>query len=214
MLISADHNFIFLHVYKTGGNSLRHALLPYSDTPPAAFILKKIRALGLLRNFFYPPLNIFPDHPRATDVRDAVGADQFRRFYTFAVVRNPWAWHVSLYHFSKQRWYHHQYREMKKISNFEEYLHWRNQPENRRTQANYLCDDNGELLVSDWFPLETLGDHTEDLEKRLGVPLTLVHNNKSNHAPYSNYYTQQWMIDSVADMNKVDCQLFDYTFER
>jgi hypothetical protein len=64
---------IFFHIPKTGGLSIAEALFGN-------------RAAG---------------HIRAEDARLIFGAWGFQRFFKFCIVRNPWDWLVSAYHYLK-----------------------------------------------------------------------------------------------------------------
>jgi hypothetical protein len=77
MLVSHTHKFVFIHVPKTGGTSIRHAL---QDAVPD----------------FTPYQRHVPRHPTALTGRDALGA-LWAHYLTFAFVRNPWERAVSFY---------------------------------------------------------------------------------------------------------------------
>lgn len=84
MEISYINRFVFVHVGKTGGESIAAALRPWTSD-------------GLWRL----------DRPRwkhatARSIRGAfIEPPQWRRYFSFAVLRNPWEWLHSLYHYKR-----------------------------------------------------------------------------------------------------------------
>lgn len=86
MLISDQHRFAFIHVPKTGGDAISHALRPYADGVDASQGEDK--------------------HWNARRTRDTLfGEDHGRRwgaYFSFGVIRNPWEQVHSDYHFCRQ----------------------------------------------------------------------------------------------------------------
>ena len=74
MLLSESKEFIFFHLYKTAGTSLRHVLKPYCGLNES----KHYNVNGYLTN---------------------ADKDIYEKYFTFGFVRNPWDWQVSLYHY-------------------------------------------------------------------------------------------------------------------
>ena len=89
-MISDLYKFIFVHINKTGGTSIEKVFVNLADKEDVPS--KHARAI------FYK--NNFPD--------------QFRTYFKFAFVRNPWDWLVSRYHWSRdhQRLYDYTFREL------------------------------------------------------------------------------------------------------
>lgn len=95
MLISHKHKYIFVHITKTGGSSISHALMPYC----------KPRIFQKLHNYFYLlNINIFKPFPyeghvSAGKLAHELGTDTFQKYFSFSMVRNPWDWQLSIYFF-------------------------------------------------------------------------------------------------------------------
>ncbi len=97
-MISRKHKFIFIHVPKTGGNSVSRSLLPYTESyleeasSPAGF--------GSGENFW----TVDPELGRDKHFTAEMYAERMdiRDYFIFSTVRNPWDWAVSLYFFRKQ----------------------------------------------------------------------------------------------------------------
>lgn len=97
-MISRKHKFIFIHVPKTGGNSVSRSLLPYTESyleeapSPAGF--------GSGENFW----TVDPELGRDKHFTVDMYAERMsiRDYFIFSTVRNPMDWAVSLYFFRKQ----------------------------------------------------------------------------------------------------------------
>lgn len=72
-LISESHNFIFIHIPKNAGSSIRKALNKYA------------------RPFLY-------EHEKAESIKCHIGT-KFYDYFRFAVIRNPWARLASMYNY-------------------------------------------------------------------------------------------------------------------
>ena len=75
MLISETHKFVFTHIPRTGGASIRATLSPYGKSKKGTIHLPMSGAL----------------------------ASKYTDYHKFCVVRNPWARYASLYKFQLSR---------------------------------------------------------------------------------------------------------------
>ena len=106
-MISRERKLIFIHVPKTGGNSIKTALKPYFDADfvpavSAGKSLRSSRAKGLLDNFW----NLDPEfgsikHWTFARYRKALG-DGVDAYRVIACCRHPVDWSLSAYFFLKQ----------------------------------------------------------------------------------------------------------------
>jgi hypothetical protein len=199
MLISDRHRFIFIHVYKTGGTSIRSALKPYRDLP--SLPTRVLARLGLCPH---------PGHASAREVRSRY-PDRWRDYYTFAFVRNPWAWQVSLYAFMRQEKNHPQGDLARSFDSFRSYLEWRVDG-NKRLQSEFVGDGEGQVLVDYIGRVETMQDDFQALCERLGIEASLPHKNTSSHRDYRSYY-DAYTRDLVAEHFAPDIEHFGYTFD-
>src|SRR5262245_43761076 len=122
MQLSHSHRFIFIHIFKTAGTSIRAVLEPYTEQPQRRWWNRLRRRLGYPVSSLSPTLSA---HARAVDVRDVLLADVFTTYYKFAFVRNPWDWQVSWYHYILQNTEHHEHAVVSRLGSFEEFLRWR-----------------------------------------------------------------------------------------
>lgn len=109
-VISKRHNFIFIHIYKSGGTSIANALLPYarlrdqiqySQNPllhAPAGIVNRIETLYYGSDTKGGRLfSGLPKHATVQNVYDYVGHEFFMNARIFAVIRDPYDWLSSLY---------------------------------------------------------------------------------------------------------------------
>ena len=90
MIISHSKKFIFIHIYKVAGSSIRSSLNRY-----AHLYTKKNRLLSGLK--IYPKIftSDFSQHSSALQVQQYIPSSIYRQYYKFAFVRNPWDWQVQ-----------------------------------------------------------------------------------------------------------------------
>ena len=98
-MISEKFKFLFIHIPKTGGNSIQQALLPYTED--------KIVNLSTNqdgKNQFEVRSGIYKTtkHSNLIRYKHELGAKKFRSLYKFCNIRNPWDRMISFY-FSPHR---------------------------------------------------------------------------------------------------------------
>jgi hypothetical protein len=97
-IVNSTHKFIFVHVPKTAGTSVKQHLRFYAgETDIYVFEHKSkegpaSRARASLKK-----------HSTAMEIRHAVGSETFESFFKFCVVRNPFARAISTYRFLKYK---------------------------------------------------------------------------------------------------------------
>ena len=212
MRISHRYRFVFFSNPKTGSESVRKILDPYSDIASVPF--SEIT-----------PDSPFYSHISPREVRDIFRAREWRfdDYARFTCVRNPWARMVSLYEMVK--------RTSPDPGPFAEWLEtvqtdgeglggnpkqtWRKY--GSYTIENYVRDADGTPLVDTVLRLEELSSKLPQLLKELGIPTgeqaPIKHINAHKHRPHTEYYSPQ-TIDRVHDMYQSDIERFGYEFAR
>lgn len=212
MLISHDHKFVFVHIYKTAGSSIEHTLQPFAEQAPR--ILKKLQAVAI--RFQIPLPDIikrvmpYPKHINAGKLRAALPPGMFDEYFSFAFVRNPWDLQVSLYHYILKDPWLHQHKEVSELGSFDAYIEWRLQ-QGQPQQRSFVVDENGDQIVDFIGKLENLEQDFMEICQRIGVQVKLDHINKSIHKPYREYYSDATR-DAIAALCKEDIEAFGYTF--
>ena len=217
MLISHSHNFIFFHVAKTGGLSVRDALLPFATEPEHFKIVRPAREIQGQPNPVYEMWQTLLLHARADDARRALPPETFQQYFKFAFVRNPWDWHVSMYHFILREPDHTRYALVRALGSFDAFIHWVVNTSNpypkgaTKFQLDALCDKNRQLLVDAVGRYESLEEDFQRFCRQLGLQLTLPHLNRSAHTAYQAYYTPETR-DLLGRCFNEDIQTFGYSF--
>lgn len=218
MLISHTHSFIFFHVAKVAGISIREALAPYTREPEHFRMKRPPRELHGKPNKLYQVWESALTHATARQTQKALPRE-FQQYYKFAFVRNPWDWQVSMYHFLLKETSNPRYETIKALGNFKNYLEWvvtldeeRPFPKGAtKLQKQMLVDSCGKLATDEIGRFENLNADFERITDRLGISARLPKRNYSHHKDYRDYYdahTQKLVADHFAE----DIDLFGYTF--
>ena len=209
-MISFKHKFIFVHVYKAAGTTVKNVLRPYAKdlSKPQRMVNRLSRRFG--GPVWFPPL-VQParNHATATEYKAYLGEEAYATFFKFAFVRNPYDWLVSLYEYVRQNPKHHHHELYLKMS-FAEFIAWRC-GEARELQNSFVLED-GKIIVDFIGRFENLKADFATALARAGVVGELKHLNPSKRRPYREYYdatTQRLVAEAYAE----DFELFGYSKE-
>ena len=193
MLGSHSKKFLFFHVYKVAGTSMRNVVGKHAE-------------------FSYQSPHITPSE----FMKINFGFDNkkvFNEYTTFAFVRNPWDWQVSLYHFMLKDKNHKQYHIIKDM-NFDQYLDWRLN-EDLHLQYEFLSDNfdlESPISIDFIGKFEHLNSDFDFIMNKLGINDTLPHLNKTAHKDYREYYTDETR-DLISEAFDKDIEYFGYNFD-
>ena len=177
MIISDSKKFIFVHVYKTGGTSIRHVLYGYRSNDEK-----------------YSKL---PQHASARAIRDCIGEEKWNEYFTFAVVRNPWDLLVSKYHYGLRVGHKDpKYSEPFNREVFNNFV----RKHAGSCQMKSLIDEDGKILVKKIVPFENLNEEMNAILEKLGIKKSIPHLNKSIRGEYREYFD-----DETRDIVKSCC---------
>jgi chondroitin 4-sulfotransferase 11 len=202
-VIIHSKRLIFVHIQKTGGNSVGSALNENADCAEKHFL--------------------------ARDLCERYGADVWEGYFKFAFVRNPWDRLVSWW--SMMNAHREAYANGAAFNKFQSFVIPRattfeafleNCDEEiidtdggkwiYRDQLDYLTDASGRLIVDFVGRFERLQKNFELVTQRvLGKPLRLPQTNKSLHRHYSEYYSPA-LVEKVSLRFKRDIEMFGYVF--
>ncbi|UFZ04091.1 sulfotransferase family protein [Bradyrhizobium ontarionense] len=195
MMICHSHRFIFVHVPKTSGTSIKDALgqAIYGAGSAPEFLISP--------NPHYPPAYTasVEEHITATKLAASLPADVWDSYFKFGFVRNPFSWLVSNYFFFLRDRTDHPAHEFLKSQGFSgavrffldaakgasavEGMHLR--------QSYFLCDGAGKSLVDFIGKYETLGADFHQICERVGIqPPPLPKLNQTRHRPFGDYYDE------------------------
>jgi Sulfotransferase family len=202
-MLSTRHNFLFIHVPKTGGNSIQKVLLPHSDDQ---LVLISRQHDGVDRFEIRSNELSIHKHSSLQEYCDQLDAEKFDRLIKVTSVRNPWDRCVS-YFFSPHRgpvvW---------SESAFEDFIRTTVHP-----HSKYLTLEgrggNPFDHVDVVLRFERLAKDFASLCGRIGVyAAELPRLNASRRGDYRSYFTTQRAIDLVANRFALEIAIFGYEF--
>ena len=191
MLFNRQHKFVYVHLSKTGGTSIRRALETRAGTE--SFMSRDRK------------------HMSAQQIRDHLGAEIYRSMTSFAHVRNPWDLEVSNYHYVLQNRNHYLHSIFKKLGSFDAYISWRCRHVAFQ-QANMLSDVSGSLIVDHIYRFERLSESFDEIMAVLNIDANLPRLNFSKHQAYQSYYNSQTK-KLVARAFEKDIEVFGYSWK-
>ena len=190
-------NSIFIHIPKTAGIAVGKSL--YGE-------------------------NISWGHYTWKEVESVMGSDKFNSYFKFAFVRNPWSRIFSAYHFLMKgginevdKYFYEQVLSQydtferfimeglgsKEVSNWIHFL----------PQTDFICDRNGNLKVDFIAKLENIQEDYNTIRERVGGEELLIRNElNKDKTSYKSIYTSE-MIKKVYELYKLECILFNYTYD-
>lgn len=218
MLLSIKYNFLFVHIAKTGGTSVRAALQTLRWRDPwyyPQFLCSRLSHLSGHRIG-----SKFPRHARIVAAKELLPEEFFNGLFKFAVVRNPWDLQVSSYHHIRRERPH----LMQHIETFDQFMRWKLDPERPyqyhvdtsiQFQLDYLIDLQGSILVDFIGRHENLQEDFATITQRIGVNgLSLPHKRKATDRKqdYRSYYSDE-LAALVGDHFKRDVEGLGYSFD-
>jgi hypothetical protein len=218
MLISNTHRFLFIHVGKTGGMSMREVLKQYAQEPEKFKIRRPAKMNGDRPNPLYTVWETLLLHAKARDVQKEVAPEIFDSYFKFAFVRNPWDLMVSMYHFILREPTAPRHEQVKAAGSFEGFVDWVGRTADpfpkgiTKLQSEMLTDDAGRLLVDYIGHYEQLGEDFAEVAHKVGIADRLPHLNRSQHTDYRAYYSDRTR-ELVGECFRSDVELFGYTFD-
>jgi len=217
MLISHEHEFIFVHIPRTGGTSIEKSLALatgmtdwklQNGTPQEHLDADDLMAFTQDATSHMRGMK----HATARTLRDHVGEDVWNRYFKFAVVRNPLDRTLSVFLKTLKSPRYDLVRPLARSKlAFNASLQLKYQVLNKQPdlQADFLCDE-GRLIVDDIIRFEDLTGGYRRIAERIGLDPTLSNNNDAtHHRPYASYYTPatRRLIERVKEP---DFRLLDY----
>lgn len=202
-MIIDEMKLIFVHIQKTGGNSVSDALAQSVVHPTKHFT--------------------------AAELRSVAGEDVWKSYFKFAFVRNPWDRLVSWWSMIERlrapfdqgkKLNAFQTLVLTKTRSFEEFVRMSETVDDEdgrksvhRNQIDYLVDHKGDIILDFVGRFEYLErDLNYALANRIGRNIELPHLNASIRQHYSRYYSRE-LAEEVARIYDRDIQAFEYRFD-
>jgi hypothetical protein len=218
MLLSVRHRFLFVHIAKTGGTSVRVALQRFRWGDPYYWPMFLCSRLSHLTG--HKIGTKFPRHAKIILAKESLPVDFFEGLFKFAFVRNPWDLQVSSFHHIRRERPH----LLQGHEDFEAFLRWKLDPRRPyqyhidtsiQLQSDYLIDLHGKMLVDFLGRYERLQDDFEAICARIGLKTPpLPHRRRADDRgrDYRRYYTDE-TAELVSRHFARDAELLGYGFD-
>jgi len=217
MLLSIKYNFLFVHIAKTGGTSVRAALAPLRWRDP--FYIPQFIASRLSHATGHRIGSKLPRHARIIAAKEMLPQELFDKLFKFAFVRNPWDLQVSSWHHLKRERPH----LVEHLPDFESFIRWKldlGRPyqyhidTSIELQTDYLKDLDGTILVDFIGKYENLLADFEEACRHIGIiPPSLPHKREAkDRTDYRTYYDSH-TAGLISDYFKQDIDTFGYSFD-
>ena len=204
-MISTKHQSIFVHIPKTGGQSIESVFLKLNGLDWEA------RAPLLLRR--KEPHEGGPERLAHLMAREYVTLRyidrvSFENFFKFAFVRNPWDRLVSEYRYLKEK---------VPFAAFVERVLAQDYPDTSRhirPQLDFLTDEYGKIIVDFIGRFESIAVDFGEVARRLELGrVKLPHRNSSGlfHRSYRCYYDER-LRERVGQFYAADVERLNYSF--
>jgi hypothetical protein len=209
MYISDSNEFIFVHMRKVAGTSMKAILTPLC-VPRSKGNIAHIKSRALLEWDYQK--YAFRAHADIRSAQKRMPADKFARYFKFAFVRNPWDRLVSEYEFLLRKETHGRHSRVKKLAGFTQFINMQI-PRKTAYQINMLCDRQGAVLVDFVGKFENLNNDWKTVSDRIGIPhQPLPRKNITQHRRFQDYYDND-SKQLVARHWAREIELFSYSFE-
>ena len=206
MLISDTDKFIFIHIPKTAGSSIRSLLQSKALETPNS------RMSRLLKNFNLPSdyqKFRFRFHYTLLEAEKKLPNNVFDSYKKIAFVRNPWDRVVSNYAYKVHGTSN---KERNRNDSFEEFI-LSEITRKKRLQSDYIVDSTGKVACDFIGHFESLEEDYERMQTFLEVKLPALKklNSSKRRESYRDYYTERTKA-LVAKYYEKDIELFKYQF--
>jgi hypothetical protein len=218
MLLSVKHRFLFVHIAKTGGTSVRASLRRLRWRDPWYWPMLVCSRLSHLSG--HRIATKLPRHAKIVAAKELLPKEFFDTLFKFAFVRNPWDLQVSSFHHIRRERPHY----LSGHEDFEGFLRWKLSPERPyqyhidtsiELQTDYLIDLHGEVAVDFIGRYERLPEDFAEACRRIGVARPdLAHKRRATdrEKDYRSYYSDE-TAELVAQHFRKDIELLGYGFE-
>ena len=215
-MLSIKHKFLFIHVPKTGGNSIQNILADYSED---TLIANEKHQDGIerfeLRNNTYK----LKKHSKLSRYRKLLDTDLYQQLFKFATIRNPWDKMISMYfspHRGTDKWSREEFILLiKNSATLQDYVNLPSFSDRLRKHLELAArprplDRDIDYLIR----FETLNDDFNIVCRKIGLPAVakLPVRNRGDRKHYSHYYDDE-LREIVAHKFANEITYGGYTFE-
>ena len=215
MLYDPTRKFVFVHIWKTGGESVVSALrnqCPFYFSN--RYVNKAIRmAPGLsAATLGWRARLVNGQHFTAEEIRNEMPSEAFDLAFKFTFVRNPWDWQVSNYAYALQTPAHGQHEIIRGLGSFDAYIRYQHS-EQAPSQSAFVYGRDGKQLVDFVGRFENLEADFQYVCGKIGINAHLPFLNVSKRRrDWRSYYTDETR-SLVGELFQNDIERFGYDWE-
>ena len=218
MLLSPRFRFLFVHIAKTGGTSVRAGLERVRRRDPYYWLMFPCHRLSHLTGHRLGTK--LPRHAKAIAAKELLPREFYDALFKFAFVRNPWDLQVSSFHHIRRERPHY----LQGHDDFASFLRWKLDPQRPyqyhldtsiELQSDYVIDLHGQLIVDFVGRYERLQDDFAEACRRIGIRVpALPHRREATdrERDYRRYYDDA-TAELVAQHMRADIERFGYGFD-
>lgn len=205
MVLSDTKKFLFIHIPKTAGTSIKQVLQPYGVTDYFGYsrgLEQYIQARGR-----------FPPHLSYVGAANLLTVD-LSSYYKFTFVRNPWDRYVSMYEYFRSDTKHamHQRCLTCSFGDFIEDVIARRATFDTKSQIEYVVPPAGMRPVDFIGKVENIENDFAIVCRTLGIEhAELSTLNATHHKHYRSYYDDS-LQRKVEEFCRPEIELFGYGF--
>ncbi len=186
-MLSISKNFLFIHIPKTGGNSVQSILIDYSEDELTTKIKRKKQRLsqgaGQRFGVYNALYDIDKKHFPLLGYKSKLEENLYSQLFKFTIVRNPWDRMISFYfspHMQRECWVKGDFIKMlDKVKPVNYFI--------RSEEVGGIYDEMDMVLR-----FENLHQDFSELCDALSLPrISLPHINRSSREHYSAYYDDE-----------------------
>ena len=188
MTYSDIHKYIFLAVPKTGSRTVQEHLKHHGTRSKKGWD---------------------PNHDTYEQVKEKLGEDKCKEYYTFAFFRNPWSLLISTFFYNKHKF--HLTEDQKTITQ------WLNSYGGSDPFVPYLFDKDGNQILDFVGKLEHIDRDMKFVCDKLGIPHPepTTHIGKQDNPKrihYTEYYTPQ-LVEKFRNIFGRSLSVLKYEFD-
>jgi len=217
VLLSHRYRFVFVHIAKTGGTSVRAALALLRWRDPLYWLSFPCHRLSHWTGHRLGTK--FPRHAKIIAAKEMLPMEYFRSLFKFVFVRNPWDLQVSSFHHIRRERPH----LIAQINTFPEFIRFKLDRERPfqfhldtsiERQSDYIKDLDGRILTDFIGRYERLQEDFDEVCRHIGIATRTLPRKREakDRNDYRRYYDDA-TAELVALHFKADIDAFGYRFE-
>jgi len=208
-MISYDKKCIFVHIPKTGGNSIENIIWPGDRRESDLW-------MGQITTYYNKYQTGGLQHLFATNIQQEIGDKIFNDFFKFSFVRNPWDKVISQFCYMNRRKDLREFIGMSRDDCLKKYLALIQTKKHVQWEKQYkfILDKNENSLVDFIGRFENFENDVRYVLKIINNQISLdkiPHTNKSVRTHYAEYYDNE-SREMVGYLYQKDIELFNYAF--